>query len=860
MTKTVIHRDGRIEPFKTEKIIDAIKEVIDDVRLQDPFIAMFKIIKNFETKLPDEIKTEEIDWLILKAIEPLIAEDPIYDTIATRQFVKILSEDVNKRFQSFTSYIHYWVDQGILDSRLLTFDLDRLELELRYDYDNLLNYFWTSTLHHRYLVKDLDKNILEKPQWMWMRIAMWLSILEENKEDFTLKIYHKLWSLRYLHSTPTLFNSWTNFPQLISCFIWVIGDSLDDIMDKAREAAFYAKFAGGTAMSFTKLRASWSTIASINSSSCWPIPFIKIFDTTIASVAIGGKRASNLVAYMEPRHYNIDDFLELKETNGNESVRARRLNTALWIPDEFMQRVLNREDWYMFDPKECPELTETRWPAFSQAYADAIKKAEKGDIKTWKKIPATELYREMLIQMGKTGNYWINFKDRHNEKNQAPSYGAIHSTNMCTEISIPNREDSTATCTLASLNLSKFVKKDLMQGIESMDFATKLTCIDRDDMQETTAIAIQALDNVIELNHYVSETSKKSSFDLRPLWLGIMWLGEMLQSLHIPYESTEALTLSDKLGSCIYTTALETSKKLVATRWTFADYDPHRYDYEPRRNILLLAIAPTASISNIAGTSSGIEPFFSNVYARETLSGKFTIIVKWLVDTLKAHDLWNDEIKQKIMAHQWSVQYIPELDGIINKALFKTVYECTPLSQIDIAAVRQNYVDQAISRNLYMQEDDRANLYDIYMYAWKQGLKWTYYCFIEKNIQWEKYTETVNKRWTRAGFGATGSVNTSGTGGAGSSTGSSPSLQSTNGAYTPSLKRWFTAQSTTWVGSIDRSTLDAWSVTQEQKQAIERQLREEKWDEYVDKLKAWTLYWDACPVDPFEKVMCEGCQ
>jgi ribonucleoside-diphosphate reductase alpha chain len=862
MTKTVIHRDGRIEPFKTEKVIDAIREVLDDVRLQDPFIAMFKIIKNFETKLPDEINTEEIDGLILKAIEPLIAEDPIYDTIATKQFVKIISEDVNKRFQSFSSYISFGVEKWILDPRLKHFDLDRLELELRYEYDNLLNYFGTSTLHHRYLVKDLQKNILEKPQRMWMRIAMWLSILEDNKEDFAVKIYHKLGSLKYLHSTPTLFNSWTNFPQLISCFIGVVGDSLDDIMDKTRESAFYAKFAWWTAMSFTKLRASWSTIASINSASCGPIPFIKIFDTTIASVAIGWKRASNLVAYMEPRHYNIDDFLELKETNGNEAVRARRLNTALWIPDEFMQRVLDRNDWYMFDPKECPELTETRWPAFSSAYAEAIQKAEAGIIKTWKKMPATELYREMLIQMWKTGNYWINFKDRHNEKNQAPSYGNIHSTNMCTEISIPNREDSTATCTLASLNLSKFVKKDLVDRVEQMDLDAKLACIDREDIKETTAIATQALDNVIELNHYVSETSRKSSFDLRPLWLWIMWLGEMLQMLDITYESNDALVLSDKLGDCIYSTALATSTWLVSSRWTFGDYDPSRYSYAPRRNILLLAIAPTASISNIAGTSSGIEPFFSNVYARETLSGKFTIIVRWLVDKLKEHDLWTDEIKQKIMAHQGSIQYIPELDGVINKAAFKTVYECTPLSQIDIAAVWQKYVDQAISRNLYMQEDDRANLYDIYMYAWKQWLKWTYYCFIEKNIQWEKYTETVNKRWTRAGFGASSPNNQS------SNQNSAQPLSSSSAPtswdlLTPTLKRWFgvTVTSTTEASpSLDRSNLDLTSLTETQKHDIERQLRAEKWDEYVDKLKAWTLYWDACPVDPFEKVMCEGCQ
>lgn len=824
MSKTVIRRDGRREPFQTEKVINAIKEVLDQVKLADPFIAMFKIIKNFETKLPDEIQTEKIDGLILKAIEPLITDDPVYDTIATQQFIKIISEDVNKRYQSFKAYIQDAVEKNLLDPRMNEYDLDMLELNINYEYDNLLNYFGTSTLHHRYLFKDLEKNVLEKPQWMWMRIAMWLGLLEKNKDEFALNVYHKLASLKYLHSTPTLFNAGTNFPQLISCFIGVVWDSLDDIMDKTREAAFYAKFAWGTAMSFTKLRASGSTIKSINSSSCGPIPFIKIFDTTIASVAIGGKRASNLVAYMEPWHYNIEDFLELKETNGNESVRARRLNTALWIPDEFMQRVLDQKDWYLFDPDECPELTETWWPEFTKAYEKCIKKAEAGDIKIWKKMPATELYREMLIQLGKTGNYWMNFKDRHNEKNQAPSYANIHSTNMCTEISIPNREDSTATCTLASLNLSKFVDTKKAKNAENMSFDEKLAAINRDEIKETTKIAIQALDNVIELNHYVSETSKKSSFDLRPLGLGIMWLGEMLQMLDMTYESKDALKLSDKLGDTIYTTALETSKELAKDRWTFADYDPKRYEYEPRRNILLMAIAPTASISNIAWTSSGIEPFFSNVYARETLSGKFTIIVKWLVDKLKEKDLWNDEIKLKIMANQGSIQHIAELDGVIHKEVFKTVYECTPLSQIDVAAVRQKYVDQAISRNLYMQEDDRANLFDIYMYARKQWLKGTYYCFIEKNIQGEKYTESVNKRGTRSGFG------------------------------------WRAASTSKPKATLDRSTINPERVTEEQKTLIEAQLRAEKGNEYVEKLKKGEIYWDQCPVDPFEKVMCEWCQ
>lgn len=849
MATTVIHRDGKVESFQTEKIIEAISSVLKDIPgLNDPFVAMFKIIKNFETKLPEQVKTEEIDNLLLKAIEPLISEDTLYDAIATKQFVKIISENVNKRFSSFAEYINFAVDYGLLDPRMKEFNLGTLELEVNYDYDNQLNYFGLSTLNHRYFVKDYDKGVLEKPQWMWMRIAMGLSLLEANKEEFALKIYHKLASLKYLHSTPTLFNSGTNHPQLISCFIGVVDDSLESIMDKVKETAFYAKHAGGTAMSVTKLRANGSTVKSINSASSGPVPFIKIFDTTIASVVIGGKRASNIVIYMEPWHLEIEDYLDLKETNGNEAARARKLNTALWIPDEFMRRVEMDMDWYLFDPNEFPNLAETWGDTFVREYETAIEKAESGKCKRFKKMKAQELYREMLIRAAKTGNYWFNFKDRHNEKNQAPNYAPIHSTNMCTEISIANRPDSTATCTLASINLSRFIAKEKMS--DEMSLEQKLDAIKWDDLKETTQIAIRALDNVIELNYYVSDASKKGSFDLRPLGLGIMGLGELFLKLDIPYESSDAVKISDALAKFMYEAAYETSVQLSKDRGTFGDYSAENYPYEPRRNILLLAIAPTATISNIAGTSSWVETYFSNVYARETVSGKFTIIVKALVDKLKSKGLWTEDIKQQILANQWSIQHIESLDGIINKQVFKTVYECSPSSQVDVAAAWQKYVDQAISRNLYVQEHERNNLFDIYMYAWKKGLKSTYYCFIEKNIQGEKYTENVNKRWSRLGFAASGTP---------ASSTASRGFGFAGGALV-GAGAVATETTTPEANDVHYRSFNPKEVTDDQKAIIEQQMRAEKWDEYVEKLKAGTLYGDSCPVDPFEKVMCEGCQ
>lgn len=340
---------------------------------------------------------------------------------------------------------------------------------------------------------------------------------------------------------------------------------------------------------------------------------------------------------MEPWHYNFEEFLELKETNGNDYVRTRSLNTACRLPDEFMKRVVADQDRYMVDPKECVELTETWGKEFEDHYAKIIEKAEKGELKLVRKVRAQELYRKILMMAAKTGNYWLTFKDRHNEFNQAPNYSMIHSSNLCTEISIANNEQSTAVCTLASINLARVTRDELWKksDISSMSLTQKYNLIHRDELKQTVHLAIRALDNVLDINFYPSPEAKKNSLDLRPLGLGVMGFGELLIKLGIAYDSKDALELSDQLGAFIYTEALAQSKLLAQEKGAFADWDAQRYPYEARRNALLVAIAPTASISNICGTSSGIENYFANVYSRETLSGKYTIIVRQLVEQLK---------------------------------------------------------------------------------------------------------------------------------------------------------------------------------------------------------------------------------
>lgn len=482
---------------------------------------MFKIIKNFELKLPDQVTTSEIDQLLLKSIESLISEDPDYDVIATKQLIKITNKMVDKQVSSFSEYIRRGVELDILDKRLLDFDLGTLELSINTDYDNNFNYFGLSTLRNKYLIRDYDQNLLEKPQWLFMRVAMGLSLIESDKEAFVLQLYNKFAQLKYTHATPTLFHSGTKVPQLSSCFINVVEDNMEHIMDKAKECALLAKYAGGIGMSVTKLRATGSHIKGINGQSSGPIPFIKIYDSLVGGIMQGGKRRANIAMYMEPWHYNFHDFLDLKETNGHEHLRARNINTAVWVPDEFMKRVLADDVWYMLDPNECKELTESWGEEWEAHYRRYIQLADEGKLKLVKKIQAQELYRQILIQMAKTGNYWINFKDTANRASQSPNYGLIHSSNLCTEIFIPNRGDSTATCTLASINLGRFVQIKHHDNPRAMSYEEKLGLIDTADLIVTVKLATRALDNVVEINYYPSPDAKKNSMDLRPLGLGV---------------------------------------------------------------------------------------------------------------------------------------------------------------------------------------------------------------------------------------------------------------------------------------------------------------------------------------------------
>ncbi len=741
MHRTVIKRDGSEERFRTQEIINAIFEIIKGMEVEDDYELVFRIIKELDLKVPERVTTEELDVLVLKAIEHLIPKHPVYDTLATLQLLKLINKRIDRRFSSFLAYLKFNIESEYLKKELADFDLPTIEKAIDYKNDRLLDYFGLTTLRDRYLSKDTDQEVIEKPQWFFMRVAMGIG----NNEDEIISIYRKMSRLEYLHSTPTLFNSGTRVSQYSSCYVNVVDDSLEAITNKLTETAFLAKYAGGVGTDVSRIRATGSHIKSLNAKSSGVIPFIKVFDTMVNSIQQGGRRRSSQVISMQPWHYDIEAFMELRETTGNAYFRTPSLNTKLWMPDELMRRIDKDEPIYLFDPGECPELVDAIGDEFATKYNARILQAESGELKLFKKLQGRDFFRKYLFKLAKTGHPWLTFKDAHNRHNPCPNYSVINSSNLCTEIAIPNKPDSTAVCTLASVNLSKHVNKNYT------DFNWR-------QLEETIHIIVKALDNVLDKNFYPTEASRKNTMDLRPLGIGIMGFAEALVQLKVAYDSNKAVEIAQKLGQFFREKAYDASEKLAAEKGAFVHYDERKkagtpYDYPARRNAVLLAIAPTATISIISGTTSSIDSYFSNLYSRDTLSGKYIVINKRLIQDMESKGLWNDDIADAIKQNNGSVQHIEALQGKIDIDLYKTTYEVHPKRQIDIAAAFQESVDQAVSKSIYIDEQLRAEMEDIYLYAWKKELKSTYYCFIDKVIKGEKYTSDVNKRGARKGFG-----------------------------------------------------------------------------------------------------------
>lgn len=735
----------------------------------------------------------ELEELLVQAATQHLHREPRMERVAVRARLRQLYRFVLGEPDpspaayraAFPAYIRKGVACGALDQRLLAFDLDALAAALDPERDETLPFIGLVTLMDRYLVREPEsRRWLETPQFLFMRVAMGLALAEEpgQREAWARRFYHAMSTFRYLPSTPTLFNAGTPHHQLSSCYLADVHDSMEHILEAASDFGRLAKYAGGIGASVTRLRAAGSPVRGINGESSGVIPFIHFYDALIKAVNQGGRRRGTLAVYLEPWHLEIEAFLDLKRNSGDPYLRAHSVNTALWIPDEFLRRVETGEPWYLFDPAYVPELPEKVGRAFAAAYAERIRQAEAGALpgRAWKRVDARQLFREILATLQETSHPWLVFKDAGNLRSLLP--GVIHSSNLCTEVFLPTTADEVAVCNLASVNLARHLGP---QGI------------DWDALAETVAVAMRGLDNVIDLNLYPIEKARRSNLRHRPVGLGVMGFAEAVNRLGWGYADPQAAELADRVLEFISYHAILASCRLAEERgpfpafaesgWargrvpldTLADLEAERgqpvavdrtarLDWDAvrdrvrrgMRNGTVLAVAPTATISLIAGTTPSLDPPYANVFSRQTLSGKFLEINRVLVEELERRGLW-EAARDRIVEERGDLQPIAEIPADVRRR-YPTAYQVPPEVYLEVAARAQKWVDMGISRNLFLADRDLGAMERVYLEAWRRGLKSTYYLFMAPRMYAEPSTVRVNKarrklRWNLdepAGAGA----------------------------------------------------------------------------------------------------------
>jgi ribonucleoside-diphosphate reductase alpha chain len=732
-------RNGGSEPVDLNKIVRAVQRCAEGLHAVDPMRVATRTISG----LYDGATTRELDELSIRTAALLTAEEPEYSRLAARLLAGVIAKEVaGQEIHAFSQSISRGHEVGLINERLLGFvqanarklnDAIDASLDLRFDY------FGLRTLYDRYLLRHPHtRKVIETPQQFFLRIACALS--EDVPE--ALALYRRMGSLDYLPSSPTLFNAGTTHEQLSSCFLLDSPqDSLESIYQKYGDIAQLSKFSGGIGVSYTRVRSRGSLIKSTNGHSNGIVPWLKTLDSSVAAVNQGGKRKGAACVYLEPWHADIEEFLELRDNTGDDARRTHNLNLANWIPDLFMQRVESDADWSLFDPSKVPELTDLFGDAFERAYEQA--EAQGKAVKT---IKARELYLRMMRTLAQTGNGWMTFKDKCNRAgNQTAKPGnVIHLSNLCTEILEVTSAEETAVCNLGSINLSHHLDEDGPAGTGVFDF---------DKLGETVRLAVRQLDRVIDLNFYPIESARRGNLRWRPVGLGVMGLQDVFFKLRLPFDGEAARALSARIAETIYYFALETSCELAEERgrhpafadtraavgelqfdaWDVVPEDVERWDAlreriraHGLRNSLLIAIAPTATIASIAGCYECVEPQVSNLFKRETLSGDFLQVNRYLVDELKKLGLWTPETRDAIKQAEGSVQGLAQLPATL-RAIYRTAWEVPMRSLIDMAADRGAFIDQSASLNLFMESPSIGAMSSMYMHAWKQGIKTTYY-------------------------------------------------------------------------------------------------------------------------------------
>jgi len=722
----VTKRNGGTESVDVNKIVRAVTRSAEGLFGVDPMRVALKTIGG----LYDGATTQELDQLSIRTSAALTAEEPEYGQLAARLLSAFIDKEVSgQEIQSFSQSIAHGAELGVLNDRLRSFvatNARKLNDAIDTSASRRFEYFGLRTVYDRYLLRHPQKRlVIETPQYFFMRIACSLG---GNDIAETLELYRMLSALEYLASSPTLFNAGTSHEQLSSCFLLDSPqDALESIYQKYGDVAQLSKFAGGIGLAYSRIRSRGSLIRGTNGHSNGLVPWLKTLDASVAAVNQGGKRKGAACVYLEPWHADIEEFLELRENTGDDARRTHNLNLANWVPDLFMHRVEADADWSLFDPKVVPHFVDTWGPAFDEAYA----RAESEGLAV-KKVKARELYARMLRSLAQTGNGWMTFKDRSNATSNQTANPAnvIHLSNLCTEILEVTSQDETAVCNLGSINLSRHV----------VDGA-----IDYGKLASTVRTAVRQLDRVIDLNFYPIATAKTANMKWRPVGLGVMGLQDVFFKLRLPFDSEEAKKLSTRIAEEIYFHALVTSNELAEQHGAHPGFAESRAaNGDLQRNSLLIAIAPTATIASIAGCYECIEPQVSNLFKRETLSGDFLVVNRYLCEELKTLGLWTADIRDAIKLAEGSVQDIAAIPAEL-RAVYRTTWELPQKALIDLAAARGAYIDQSQSLNLFMENPNIGQLSSMYMYAWKSGIKTTYYLRSRPATRIAKTTVTATR-------------------------------------------------------------------------------------------------------------------
>ena len=770
----VIKRDGTSEPFTTKKLKEAIDRAISGY---EDIIDSAEVAESTKRNLFDGITTEDIDKAVVMTMKARIEKDPAYAYATARMFLnsvykEVIGEGLNeKNFEAryreaFAVNLQLAVQHERMHADLLEYDLDDLAAYMDFERDKLFTYLGIQTLYDRYFIHISGRRI-ETPQFFWMRVAMGLASQEQDKQAKAKEFYDVLSQLLYVNSTPTLFNAGTLHQQLSSCYLSTVNDDLGHIFKYIADDAQLSKWAGGIGNDWTNIRATGSFIKGTNGKSQGVIPFLKIANDTAVAVNQGGKRKGAMCAYLEVWHMDIEDFLELRKNTGDERRRTHDMNTANWIPDLFMKRVESGGDWTLFSPDEVRDLHDLYGSAFEKRYEEYERMAETGEVKLSKKIPAKDLWRKMLTMLFETGHPWINFKDPCNVRSPQDHAGVVHSSNLCTEITLNTSENETAVCNLGSVNLTKFVKDGE---------------IDHALLEKTVRTAMRMLDNVIDINYYPTQEAKNSNLKHRPVGLGIMGLQDAFYQLDLPFDCDEAIGFSDRIQEAVAYYAIQASAELAKERGTYESYKGSKWDRGifpqdtldllekergqaidcPReetldwgklralvkeygmRNSNTMAIAPTATISNIAGSFPCIEPIYKNMYVKSNLSGEFTVVNAYLIEDLKQLGLWDSDMSEEIKYYDGSIQKIERIPEKMRQK-YKEVFEIDPSWLVLHAAARGRWIDQSQSLNIFVRGVSGKQLSDIYFLIWKTGLKTSYYLRSLGVSQVEKSTVNSSK-------------------------------------------------------------------------------------------------------------------